>query len=117
MQIKNNNKWYYEQIELGFNYWMSDLNASLGITQLKKVEKFVQKRNKIANFYYSELKNLPIILPEIKKENRSSFHLFFIKLLKKDKHKYKNIFNDLLRKGLNINLHYLAVHLQPYYKS
>lgn len=116
MKIKNNQKWYYEQIDLGYNYWMSDLNACLGISQLKKVEKFVQKRNKIAKFYFSELKDLPIILPEIKKVNRSSFHLFVIKILKKNKNKYKEIFNELLKKGLGVNLHYLAVHLQPYYK-
>lgn len=117
MKKKISQKWYYEQLELGYNFWMSDINAALGNSQIKKVKNFTRKRNAVAKYYFSELKNLPIILPKIKKGNTSSYHLFIIRLLKKYKNKYKIIFNELLKKKLNINLHYLPVHLHPFYKK
>ena len=117
MKVKNKSKWYYEQIFLGYNYWISDINASLGISQLKKVSKFVFKRNLIAKIYNYHLKNLPILLPNIDKNNLSSFHLYVIKLKEKNKKKYNKIFKSLLSKNINVNLHYLPVHLHPYYKK
>ena len=96
MKVKNKSKWYYEQLFLGYNYWISDINASLGISQLKKVKKFVFKRNSIAKIYDHHLKNLPILLPNIDKNNLSSFHLYVIKLTEKNKKKYDKIFKSLL---------------------
>ena len=96
---------------------MSDINAALGNSQIKKVKNFIRKRNAVAKYYFSELKNLPIILPKIKKGNISSYHLFIIRLFKKYKKKYQIIFDELLKKKLNINLHYLPVHLHPFYKK
>ncbi len=117
MKVKNKSKWYYEQLFLGYNYWISDINASLGISQLKKVKKFVFKRNSIAKIYDHHLKNLPILLPNIDKNNLSSFHLYVIKLTEKNKKKYDKIFKSLLLENINVNLHYLPVHLHPYYKK
>ena len=117
LKKKNISKWYYEQIELGYNYWISDINASLGISQLKKINKFIKKRNEIAKIYNRGLQNLPIYLPIIKKGNLSTFHLYVIKLKNYNTKYYNNIFSKLLKKGIDVNLHYLPVHLHPYYKK
>ena len=68
--------WYYEQQSLGFNYRITDLQCALGLSQLARVESFVQKRNEIANKYHEMLQNLPLILPKIQSERLSSFHLY-----------------------------------------
>ena len=117
LKKKNISKWYYEQIELGYNYWISDVNASLGISQLKKINKFIKKRNEIAKIYNRSLQKLPIYLPKIKKGNLSTFHLYVIKLKNYNIKYYNNIFSKLLKKGIDVNLHYLPVHLHPYYKK
>ena len=110
--------WYYEQQFLGFNYRLSDISAALGISQLKRLNKFILERNKIAKRYDLLLKNLPVKPQEIKKGNKSSFHLYIILLeLKKIKKSYNQIFTALRNKGIMINLHYLPVHLQPFYKK
>ena len=116
LKIKSN--WYYEQQLLGFNYRMNEIQASLGTSQLKKIKKFNDKRNMIANFYYTHLKKLPIKLPLINKENYSSFHLFVIKADRNIiKRSYDKIYKDLIAKGLGVNLHYLPVHLHPVFKK
>jgi len=117
MKNKNNSKWYYEQLYLGYNYWISDINASLGISQLKKINKFIKKRNEIAKIYNYNLKNTPIYLPKIKKGNLSSFHLYVIKLKNFNIKYYNRIFKNLIKNNIDINLHYLPVHLHPYFKS
>ena len=115
---KINSKWYYEQQSLGFNYWMSDIQAALGISQLKRLKTFIKKRNNVAKFYKRELKNLPLKMQIISKKFVSSYHLFIISInLKKFKYTYDQIFKKLIKKGLNINLHYLPIHLHPYYKN
>ena len=110
--------WHYEQQLLGFNYRMNEISAGLGLSQLKKLDLFVKKRNYLANDYKKLLKGLPIKYQEILQENQSSYHLFIILLnLKKIKKKYNNIFNLLRKKGINVNLHYSPIHLQPFYKN
>ena len=112
----NDNPWYYEQLSLGYNYRMSELHAALGNSQLKKINKFLKKRNNLANNYNKLLKNLPISLPKVKKNNYSSFHLYVIRLdiknLKKD---YKTIFNLMRSNNIGVNLHYLPIHLHPFF--
>ena len=110
--------WHYEQQLLGFNYRMNEISAGLGLSQLKKLDLFVKKRNYLANNYKKLLKGLPIKYQEILQENQSSYHLFIILLnLKKIKKKYNNIFNLLRKKGINVNLHYSPINLQPFYKN
>ena len=117
MKSKNNSKWYYEQLFLGYNYWTSDINATLGISQLNRVSRFVKKRNLIAKTYNKFLKGLPIELPKVKKNNLSSHHLYIIKLKENLKKHYNKIFKSLLANKINVNLHYLPVHLHPFYKQ
>ena len=111
--------WYYEQQSLGFNYRMNELEASLGLTQLKRIKKFIKERNLISKRYMSLLKDTPLQLPSIRRYNYSTFHLFVVrfksKLLKK--YSYDKFFNYIRKLGVGINLHYLPIHLQPYFRN
>ena len=115
--IKNKGDWYYEQKLLGLNYRMTDVAASLGISQIKKLDKYVNARNNIAKMYEQLLDKKFIFLPDIKKKNSSSFHLYAIKLKDKYKFLHRKLFNHLRKNRLNVNLHYIPVHLHPYYKK
>jgi dTDP-4-amino-4,6-dideoxygalactose transaminase len=98
---------------------MTDIHASLGISQLKKIDKFIETRNNIAARYNQELLELPISLPTIAEGNKSSYHLYVIKI-QDDFAKVKprdQIYKELIQKGVGVNLHYLPVHLHPYYKN
>jgi UDP-4-amino-4,6-dideoxy-N-acetyl-beta-L-altrosamine transaminase len=110
--------WYYEQQFLGFNYRMSEIAAALGLSQLKKINKFVKIRNVHAKNYKKLIKDLPVKHQEIILNNKSSYHLFIIILdLKKIKKNYNTIFNSLRKKGVLVNMHYRPIHLQPFYKN
>lgn len=110
--------WHYEQQMLGFNYRMNEISAGLGLSQLKKINLFLKKRNELAKNYKILIKNLPVRHQDIIKHNKSSYHLFVILLnLKKIKKKYNQVFNELRKKGLLVNLHYSPIHLQPFYKN
>ena len=115
---KINHKWYYEQIDLGFNYRMNELQAALGISQLKKLDSFNLKRTKIAKIYKKKLKNLPIKFQKIDKNNFTSYHLFVILFPKSVIRKkiYNEIFNYFLKNKIDINLHYLPIHLHPFFR-
>jgi len=115
---KINSKWYYEQQLLGFNYRMSDIHASLGISQLKKINVFLKYRSNIANIYDKKLLHPLIVLPKKDKDYISTYHLYVIKLkLKKINRSYDYIFKKIQSKGIGINLHYLPVHLHPLFRK
>tara|TARA_Y100000590_G_scaffold295639_1_gene333248 strand:- start:353 stop:1522 length:1170 start_codon:yes stop_codon:yes gene_type:complete len=116
-KFKNLGPWYYEQHSIGYNFRMNDIQSSLGISQLKKIDIFLRKRNKIAKFYYNNLKHLPIEFQRIEKNFYSSYHLFIIKLNSGYKHLHSKFFNFLRSKNVFVNLHYLPIHLQPFYKK
>ena len=110
---KNRDHFYYEQQFLGHNYHMSDINAALGISQLKRIKQFIKKRNQIFNYYNNNLKTDKIILPKINKKNKSTHHLYVINL--KNKKNRKKIFLEMKKKGVILNVHYIPIHLHPYY--
>ena len=110
--------WYYEQQILGFNYRMTDIQAALGSSQLKRLHGYVERRNAIARRYDEALKDLPLQLPTVQTGNRSAFHIYVVRLLHKTPAKsYGQVFEELRNRGIGVNLHYLPVHLQPYYRQ
>ena len=116
-KFKNLGPWYYEQHSLGYNFRMNDIQSALGISQLKNLNIFVKKRNKIAKFYCNQLKNLPLKFQKIEKIFYSSYHLFIIKLNIKYKYLHRKLFDYLRSKNVLVNLHYLPIHLQPFYRK
>jgi UDP-4-amino-4,6-dideoxy-N-acetyl-beta-L-altrosamine transaminase len=115
---KNLTPWYYEQISLGFNYRMNDIQSALGCEQIKRLDSFLKKRNNIATYYNKKLSKLPIDLPIKLPGFYSSFHLYVVTLSKKySKYKRNNIFNKMRKKGIEVNLHYIPVHTHPYYQK
>ena len=113
-QDKTKGSWYYEQQTLGYNYRMTDIQAALGISQFKKLDANVEKRQKIATTYTQALKNLNIQLPSLIQEAYSAYHLYIIKLKKQN---HKAIFEALRNNNIGVNLHYRPIHLQPYYQN
>tara|TARA_B100001057_G_scaffold501248_1_gene622470 strand:- start:4587 stop:5699 length:1113 start_codon:yes stop_codon:yes gene_type:complete len=102
--------WYYEQKVLGYNYRLTDMQAALGVSQLKRLDKFVARRREIASFYLDHLKDL--VLPFQHQDTNSSWHLFVIQTENR-----KKVYKDLVKKGIQTQVHYIPVNAQPYYKS
>ena len=111
--------WLYQMKYLGFNYRMSDINAALGRSQLKKIDKFVKKRNKIAKIYDKNFQKLKFFeVPPRNKDILSSYHLYNLKIDFKKLKKNKRDFFIYLKKNLiNAQVHYIPIYKQPYYKN
>lgn len=110
--------WYYEQIELGFNYRMTELQAALGVSQMQRLDDFVAKRHELAQRYNELLKDLPITLPWQHEDSYSGLHLYVIRLqLGKITKTHLEVFEGMREAGILVNLHYIPVHLQPYYQE
>ncbi len=107
--------WYYEQTELGSNYRMSELQAALGSSQMKKLTQFVKKRNSLAQMYKDQLSDLPIKFQSVLETHVSSYHLFTIEILEKTKTR-DELYFYLKQKNIGCQVHYIPVHLQPFYK-
>ena len=108
--------WYYQQIDLGFNYRMTDMQAALGVSQLKRVDDFVAKRHKLQENYDQLLDGLPIIKPYQDKDCYSSLHLYPIQIdSNKTNKSRRQVFSEIKERGIGANVHYIPIHLQPYY--
>ncbi len=108
--------WYYQQIFLGFNYRMTDLQAALGISQMKRLDNFVSRRRTLAKQYDKLLSALPVVTPWQHPDTNSAFHLYVIRLkLDQISRSHVDVFNRMREKGISVNLHYIPVHTQPYY--
>tara|TARA_B100000212_G_scaffold291237_1_gene232890 strand:+ start:24 stop:1199 length:1176 start_codon:yes stop_codon:yes gene_type:complete len=116
-RLNQEGKWHYEQNILGFNYRLSDLHASLGISQLKRLDKIVKKRNELLNFYKTISQNLEISFLEIPEDCLSSVHLAILKLNNFNPNAHKTIFNKMRANNIGIQLHYIPIHLQPFYRN
>ena len=110
--------WNYQQIELGFNYRMNDIQAALGLNQMKRLDEYIELRHKIAKIYDNEFKTLPITTPWQSDEIYSSYHLYPIRIKNnQDNKSQKNIYHELIKNQIGANLHYTPVHRHPYYEN
>ena len=109
--------WSYEQQNLGFNYRLSDIHAALGLSQLERLDEIVKERNRKLNFYKDILKDLPLNFLRIPDDVYSSVHLAIIRLNNKDPFFHKLVFDSLTKSGLGVQIHYIPIHLQPYYRN
>ena len=112
METETENSWVYDQIILGFNYRMSDLNAALGSSQLKRIDEFTRRRHEIARKYDEELSPLNLITPYRDPKNYSALHLYPIQTDQR-----MEIFNWLHSEGIKVNVHYRPIHIQPYWRE
>lgn len=110
--------WYYQQIMLGFNYRMTDLQAALGLSQLARLDQYVARRHELAERYDSLLADLPVTLPWQHPDSYSGMHLYVIRLqLDRINRTHREVFESLRGQGIGVNLHYIPVHTQPYYRE
>lgn len=110
--------WYYQQIELGLNYRMTEMQAALGSSQISRLKQFVSRRNELASRYNTLLSDLPLSLPTIRNDCISAYHLYVIQLeLDEISKTHKQVFTELRESGIGVNLHYIPIHLQPYYNN
>jgi UDP-4-amino-4,6-dideoxy-N-acetyl-beta-L-altrosamine transaminase len=108
--------WYYQQVTLGFNYRMTDMQAALGVSQMTRLTDYVNRRHEIAAMYNDLLSDLPITLPWQHPDAYNAYHLYVIKLqLNKIKVNHLQVFEALRAKNIMVNVHYIPVHTQPYY--
>lgn len=115
---KTEGPWYYEQLCLGYNYRMTDVQAALGLSQLDRLDEFISKRNVIAKNYINDFSSTKILYQKTIDQSLSSYHLFVIQIDEADAAKSKKeIFEELRSMGINVNLHYIPVYRHPYYKS
>ncbi|MDC0008650.1 UDP-4-amino-4,6-dideoxy-N-acetyl-beta-L-altrosamine transaminase [Amylibacter sp.] len=110
--------WYYQQITLGYNYRMTELQAALGISQMMRLTAFVATRHKIAERYGFLLKDLPVEIPYQLENTYSGLHLYVIRLkLGEFSATHKEVFEGFRENDIGVNVHYIPVHLQPYYAA
>jgi UDP-4-amino-4,6-dideoxy-N-acetyl-beta-L-altrosamine transaminase len=118
MTEESHGGWYYQQLELGFNYRITDIQAGLGLSQMKRLDEFVAKRRYLAQRYNQLLADLPITLPYQHPDTNSSWHLYIIRLKLDEINKtHREVFDELRKANIGVNLHYIPVHLQPYYQN
>ena len=110
--------WYYQQVSLGYNYRMTDLQGALGASQMNRLEHYVARRHEIARRYDELLKDLPVTTPWQHPDGYSGLHLYVIRLqLDKITQTHLQVFEALRAKNIIVNLHYIPVHTQPYYQQ
>ena len=110
--------WYYQQLELGLNYRMTDIQAALGTSQMDRLDTFVARRRELAARYDDRLQGLPLTCPWQHPETQSSWHLYVVRLhLDSLGKSHRQVFESLRQAGIGVNLHYIPVHTQPYYQA
>ncbi len=110
--------WYYQQIGLGYNYRMTDIQAALGVSQLKRLDRFIGRRHELANRYNKLFSDLPVQLQYHPKGYYSGMHLYVVRLqLERMEKTHREVFEKLRESGIGVNLHYIPIHYQPWYQA
>jgi UDP-4-amino-4,6-dideoxy-N-acetyl-beta-L-altrosamine transaminase len=118
MTCESDGPWYYQQIDLGFNYRMTELQAALGVSQMDRLGAFVARRHELARRYDQLLNDLPVTIPWQHPDSYSALHLYVIRLqFDKISKSHGQVFESLREQGIGVNLHYIPVHTQPYYQA
>lgn len=118
MTKKSDGPWYYQQLDLGYNYRMTDIHAALGISQLERLDEFIKKRHLIAKKYDNAFKEISVVTPFQHHKNYSSYHLYILRIKNEIKELNKlNLFKMLRSYGILVNLHYIPVYHHPFYKK
>ena len=118
MTYEPDGPWYYQQVELGYNYRMTELQAALGVSQMERLDAFVSRRHELAKRYDALLQDLPVTTPWQHPDSYSGLHLYVIRLqLDKSDKNHRQVFEALREQGIGVNLHYIPVHTQPYYQN
>lgn len=118
MTHKSDGPWYYQQIELGYNYRITDIQAALGLSQFQRLDEYVTRRHSLADRYNQQLEKLPITLPFQHTDNYSAYHLYVIRIPKENSQvNHLQVFEYLRKQGIGVNLHYIPVHTQPFYQQ
>jgi len=110
--------WNYQQIELGFNYRMTDIHAALGVSQMERLGAFVERRHELAAMYNQSFTSMPLVSPWQHPDTFSSYHLYPIRIRERDCGKtQRQVYDALWQNNIQVNLHYIPVHRQPYYEA
>lgn len=118
MQKHSPGPWHYEQATLGYNYRMTDIQAALGMSQISRLKDFIDRRRLLAQQYDWLLRDFPLIRPWQHPDSKSSYHLYVIRLLGANYQSQQlRVFNYLRDNGIGVNLHYIPIHIQPYYSQ
>jgi dTDP-4-amino-4,6-dideoxygalactose transaminase len=107
--------WYYQQVDLGFNYRMTELQAALGLSQMKRLDAYVAMRHALVRRYDEQLSALPLSTPWQHPDGHSSFHLYVIRL--DEPSRRRQVFESMRDRGVGVNVHYIPVHTQPYFRA
>lgn len=108
--------WYYEQQSLGYNYRMTELQAALGVSQMNELDRFIARRHELVARYENGLKDVPIVRPWQHPDSHSAFHLYVIQVAEGARMDRRQLFDALRGAGIHVNVHYIPIHLQPFYQ-
>jgi dTDP-4-amino-4,6-dideoxygalactose transaminase len=118
MQGQAHGPWYYQQIDLGYHYRTTDIQAALGASQMRRLEEFLSRRRALVRRYDERLQHSPLTLPWQHPQTASSWHLYVVRLqLDRIRKTHRQVFEELRAAGIGVNLHYIPVHTQPYYQK
>jgi UDP-4-amino-4,6-dideoxy-N-acetyl-beta-L-altrosamine transaminase len=118
MEGESHGPWYYQQLDLGYNYRMTDIQAALGLSQMGRIDEFVTRRHQLAGRYDQAFRGMAVETMQQRADAWSAYHLYVIRLqLEKIGRSHRRVFEDLRERGVQVNLHYIPVHLQPYFRK
>lgn len=117
MRDDDREPWEYEQVDLGFNYRLTELQAALGIAQMDRIDSFIERRREIAARYDRELAGIPLVLPYQRKDVASAYHLYPVQVAGDARHSRREVYEGLRAAGISPNVHYIPIYTQPYYRD